>query len=360
MKLMIPYRPHPLLRSGHLQTLMLGVSYGDRPPHQATEIRIPLADSEMLAVHEECGEPLSEDTPTAILIHGLGGNHRSPYLQRIARQLRASGVRVWRVDLRGSGTGLSLAWRPAHAGCSADLAAIVRAAHEHYPHSPLRIAGFSLGGNVLLKMLGETASGEPLAELIDLSWIEHAVAIAPPINLHDCANNMDRVSRRVYTRYYLKVLDKQVEQRRAQWPAWQAIAREPKVRSIRQFDARYTAPLSGFRDTNHYYDVASSDQWLPHIKTATTILVDQHDPIVTAASFQRTSFDPHFVNMEHTKHGGHLGYLGLDDRGRTMRWMDHYVVNMMQYAVLKADQNRKALALVETERMETRKLELPD
>ena len=309
---------------------MLGISYGLRPPHAATEIQIPLADGEALVVHEENGATLGEDVPTALLIHGLGGNHRSPYLQRIAQQLRREGIRVWRVDLRGSGAGLTLAWRPAHAGCSSDLAAIVRAAHERYPHSPLRIAGFSLGGNVLLKMLGEAADGAQTAEQLDLSWIERAIAIAPPVNLHDCANNMDRMSRRVYTRYYLKVLDKQVEMRRDIWPAWQAIAREPKVKTIRQFDARYTAPLGGFRDTNHYYDVASSDQWLQHVRTPTTILIDRHDPIVTAASIERVRIDPSYVKIEHTTHGGHLGYLGLDDQGRLMRWMDHYVVQSLR------------------------------
>jgi predicted alpha/beta-fold hydrolase len=243
-------------------------------------------------------------------------------LQRIAHQLRLAGVRTWRVDLRGSGAGLSLAWRPAHAGSSSDLAAIVREAQIRYPNSLVRIAGFSLGGNVLLKMLGESAAGGPLSERLDLSRIEFALAIAPPINLHDCATNMDRLSRRVYTNYYLKVLDKQVEQRRALWPAWQAIPREPKVKTIRQFDARYTAPLSGFRDTNHYYDVASADQWLNHICTPTTILVDRHDP----------NFDAQIIRMEYSNHGGHLGYLGMDDRGKPMRWMDHYVVNSIKEA----------------------------
>ena len=183
---------------------------------------------------------------------------------------------------------------------------------------------------MLLKMLGEAAAGAPTAEQLDLSSIERAIAIAPPVNLHDCANNMDRMSRRVYTRYYLKVLDKQVEMRRDIWPAWQAIAREPKVRTIRQFDARYTAPLGGFRDTNHYYDVASSDQWLQHVRTPTTILIDRHDPIVTAASIERVRVDPSYVTIEHTTHGGHLGYLGLDDQGRLMRWMDHYVVQSLR------------------------------
>lgn len=332
---MLPYRPHPMLRNGHLQTLMLGISWGDRPPHRASEIRIPLGDGESLVVHEEDGIPLPSATPTAILIHGLGGNHRSPYLQRIAQQLRLAGIRTWRVDLRGSGAGVSLAWRPAHAGSSGDLAAVVREAQVRYPDSPLRIAGFSLGGNVLLKMLGESSGGGPLSDRLDVSRIEFALAIAPPINLHDCASNMDRFSRRVYTRYYLKVLDKQVELRRKLWPAWQAIKREPKVRTIRQFDARYTAPLSGFRDTNHYYEVASADQWLQYIVTPTTILVDRHDPIVTAHSFERAEINNPFIRLEHTSHGGHLGYLGIGDRGQTIRWMDHYVISS-----LKAEQSR--------------------
>ena len=330
---MLPYRPHPLLRNGHLQTLMLGFSYGDRPPHCATEIQIQLDDGERLVVHEENGAPLPDDTPTAILIHGLGGNHRSPYLQRIAQQLRLAGIRTWRVDLRGSGAGLKLAWRPAHAGSSSDLAAVVRAAQDRYPHSLMRIAGFSLGGNVLLKMLGESAAGGAHSDRLDLKRIEFALAIAPPINLHDCADNMDRISRGVYTRYYLQVLDKQVEMRRAIWPAWKAIPRTPKVKTIRQFDARYTAPLSGFRDTNHYYEVASADQWLKHVRTPTTILVDRHDPIVTAHSFERVHYDTQIIRMEHTNHGGHLGYLGIDDCGKTMRWMDHYVIHSLSNSI---------------------------
>ncbi len=333
---MLPYRPHPLLRNGHFQTLMLGISYGNRPAHHAEEIQIRLDDGEALVVHEELGGPLPETAPTAILIHGLGGNHRSPYLQRIAHQLRLAGVRTWRVDLRGSGAGLTLAWRPAHAGSSCDLAAVVREAQSRYPQSPLRIAGFSLGGNVLLKMLGEATEGGPLYGQFDLAGIDFALAIAPPINLHDCAGNMDRLSRRIYTRYYLQVLDKQVEQRRAIWPAWSAIAREPKIRTIRQFDARYTAPLSGFRDTTHYYDVASSDQWLKHIRTTTTILVDRSDPIVTAKSFENVMLDPSYVRVEYTRHGGHLGYIGIDDRGQPMRWMDHFVIHH-----LKAPESRR-------------------
>jgi predicted alpha/beta-fold hydrolase len=324
-----PYRPHPLLRSGHLQTLLVGVVYGERPSHYAEQIHIPLDDGEALAVHEELGEPLSDTTPLTILIHGLGGDHTSPYMQRIAHQLRQSGMRVWRVDLRGSGLGMKLAWRPAHAGASDDLAAVVQTACERYPHAPIHVVGFSLSGNIVLKMLGEAASGEA-HERLDWERISSALAIAPPVDLHHCANNMERRSRRIYTRYYLKMLCAQIEQRKAQWPQWQQIPNGPPLRSIRQFDARYTAPMCGFADTDDYYTRASAKEWLRAIRTPTTLLVDRHDPIVTVSSF-----DPAHINAESTEliltsHGGHMGYFGLDAQGKSIRWMEYFVVEQLR------------------------------
>jgi uncharacterized protein len=312
---------------------MVGLRCGFRPPHRAERIEVPLADGESLAVHEEtpqdCTAPtLVPNTPLVILIHGLGGDHTSPYLQRIAQQLRQAGLRVWRVDLRGSGQGLELAWRPAHAGCSQDLAAIVNRATQRYPDAPIRIVGFSLSGNVLLKMLGEAALGK-LEPAIDLAAIDYALAIAPPADLHSCADNMDRPSRKIYTHYYLKMLDKQVELRRARWPQWQAIAREPRVRTIREFDARYTAPLGGFRDTDHYYTDASAIGLMQAITTPTTLVIDRHDPIVCVKSFEHVRLNAQSTEVITTSHGGHMGYFGLDSSGRSIRWMEHFVVQQI-------------------------------
>lgn len=329
----LPYRPYPLLRSGHLQTLMVGVSCGLRMPHHARPIEVPLIDGERLLVHEELSadeglSPLEADAPLVILLHGLGGDHTSPYLQRIAHAVRLAGLRAWRVDLRGSGQGLTLAWRPAHAGASHDLAAIVNKARHMYPTAPLRLVGFSLSGNILLKMLGEAAAGILQPE-IDLAAIESAIAIAPPVDLHDCSNNMDRPSRRIYTHYYLKMLDRQVEIRRRQWPQWEQIAREPRVRTIRQFDARYTAPLSGFRDTDHYYSASSSIGLLAGITTPTTLLIDRHDPIVTAASFDRAKLNSASTTLVTTHRGGHMGYFGVDSDGKLFRWLEHFVLEQV-------------------------------
>ncbi len=324
-----PYRPHPLLRSGHLQTLLVGVCYGERPAHNAQAIHIPLEDGEALVVHEELGPPLPDSAPLAVLIHGLGGDHSSPYLQRIAHSLRCSGLRVWRVDLRGSGLGMDLAWRPAHAGGSDDLAAVVETACEQYPQADMHVVGFSLSGNIVLKMLGEVAAGAAHPQL-DLARIKSATAIAPPVDLHTCANNMERFSRRIYTRYYLKMLAAQVQLRQSRWPQWKQIPTHPPLKTIRQFDARYTAPMCGFSDTNDYYTRASAKLWLPSITTPTTLLVDRHDPIVAVKSFDPSKINAESTRLWLTSHGGHMGYFGRDASGRNIRWMEHFVVQHLK------------------------------
>lgn len=324
----LPYRPHPLLRNGHLQTLLVGVLGGERPPYRARPIVIQLADGESLVVHEELGPPLASEAPLVVLIHGLGGDHRSGYLERLAPELRAAGFAVWRLDLRGCGEGLKYAWKPANAGSSDDLAQVIRAASESYPQKPIHVVGFSLSGNIVLKMLGETAANCHRTP-IDLARIASAIAIAPPVDLHACASNMERASRRVYTRYYLKVLDSQVKLRRRQWPAWRAIPESPAIKTIRQFDARYTAPLSGFASTDDYYSQSSAGPWLRHISSRTAILVDRHDPIVTAESFANFVLSD-AIELIDTHHGGHMGYFGIDAQGQLLRWMEYFVLQRLR------------------------------
>lgn len=323
----VDYRPHPLLRSGHLQTIFGALVTGTLPPYVATPRVIPLADGESLVVHEEPGESLAADARLAILVHGLGGDHSSPYMRRIASRLSGQGVRVWRVDLRGCGAGVKLAYRPAHAGTSGDLAAIVSHAQSCYPHARLSLAAFSLGGNVLLKMLGELAEGTIEVD-IDPQRIERAIAVAPPADLHGCCVNMERFSRKVYTRYYLKMLARQVKARAELWEPWRMIEPTAALRTIRQFDHWYTAPLSGFADTNEYYDRSSSKRWLSKVTVPTSLLLDEHDPIIPYRAFQDVSFSPQ-IQVLVSRCGGHLGYVARDPLGRPKRWMDEWVVKQI-------------------------------
>lgn len=322
---MLDYRPHPLLKNGHLQTILLGLSPGDRPATETISIPIQLDDGEQMLAHEELGPPLASDAPLVILVHGLGGDHSAPYLERIAYQLRRRNRLVWRIDLRGSGKGFDLAWRPAHAGSSSDLLAVLCRARQLYPNSPIFLVGFSLSGNIVLKMLGELACGKHGISL-EQANIVSALAITPPLDLTDCADNMDRWSRRIYSRYYVKILEQQAARKRDLFTQWESCPTFPPIRTIREFDERYTAPLSGFRDTRDYYSQASSIHWLPMIRTPTQILLDRHDPIVTWKSHLKAKYDPAWVKITLTRHGGHMGYFGMDDQNRMFRWLEYYVV----------------------------------
>lgn len=310
--------------------MLVGLISGYLPPVKTRMINVLLCDGEQTVVHEEEGAPLSESAPLVILVHGLGGDHNSPYLRRTAHQLRRQGIRVWRVDMRGSGMGLKMAWRPAHAGSSHDLASIIVRGRELYPSAPIVPVGFSLSGNILLKLLGELAAGKHQLSLADAN-IKYSMAVAPPIDLHDCADNMDRWSRTIYNRYYVKLLKQQVQLKRDIWPQWRDLPVNPdSVKTIRDFDSVYTAPMSGFASAEHYYTQASSLRWLPEIRTPAEIVLDRHDPIVTWQSHQKSSVDRQWVRFHHTSYGGHLGYFGLDDQGSLVRWIEHYVVRRIQ------------------------------
>ena len=133
---MLPYRPHLLLCNGHIQTILGSLVHGPRPPHRAVPIEIALKDGESLIVHEELTDTLADDSPVVILIHGLGGCHRSPYMQRIAKGLCDKHLRCWRLDLRGSGSAIKFGSKPAHAGSSEDVAAAVAQACFLFPRAP--------------------------------------------------------------------------------------------------------------------------------------------------------------------------------------------------------------------------------
>lgn len=325
-----PFRAHPLLRSGHLQTVWGGLVPGKLAPYSAAPLVVELPDGEALVVHEERTGARADDSPIVILVHGLGGDHSSPYLRRIAYRLSAANMRAWRVDMRGCGAGLEHGFRPSHAGASSDLTAVVSAAQQRYPRARMAIAAFSLGGNILLKMLGELAD-QPGQNLVDLSRIELAVAVAPPADLHVCSLNMERMTRLPYTRYYLKLLEKQVNARAARWEAWRAIAPKRGLRTIRQFDDWYTAPLAGFANSDEYYTLASSSRWFDKITVPTRLLIDQHDPIIPYEAFRQRTFSP-CVTIETTRFGGHLGYLARDSRGGVRRWLDDWTEHVLRRA----------------------------
>ena len=295
-----PFRSHWTLSGGHRQTLA-GVFFAGRLPDERAVVRhIPLADGDTLVVHDDCPADWPNAGPVAVMLHGLAGCHRSSYLVRMAAMLNARGVRTFRMDLRGCGAGFGLALKPYNAGCSDDVLDVLRAITNWCPSSPISLLGFSLGGNIVLKLLGEVPERAP-SELV------RAAAINPPIDLAQCTYGLARWPQRHYDAYFVKQLLqrlRELQQQRADFVP-PTFARTP--RRLVEFDDQYTAPRSGFRDADDYYQRCSSEQFLPAIRVPTLILTSRDDPLIPIAPFERLSL-PSNVQLHIAEGGGHLGY----------------------------------------------------
>jgi predicted alpha/beta-fold hydrolase len=239
-------------------------------------------------------------------------------MQRIAAKLFVRGVRVFRLDLRGAGAGVSLARYPYHAGRSDDLRSAVQAVAELCPRAPLTVVGFSLGGNIALKLAGELGD-QPLGTL------ERVMAISPPVDLAACVEGLEAPLNRWYDRYFVRMLWRQMTERRrlapgAIWPDW---PRRP--RRLLELDDWYTAPVSGFGRAANYYAQCSALRFLPSIRLPTLILSARNDPLVASGPLEAADLPP-AVRTLVTTGGGHLGFIARRGSDPDFRWMDWRVV----------------------------------
>lgn len=306
------------LGGGHLQTL--AGSFWPSPAWDlaAEQIVVPLADGDALAVHENLPPEWQPGDKAALLVHGLAGCHRSPYMIRIAAKLFGRGVRVFRLDLRGAGSGATLARLPYHAGRSEDVAAVVSMIAARCPGSPIVVAGFSLGGNIVLKWLGRDVAAAPSA-------VVRGIAVNPPIDLAACAQSLRSGFNWIYDRYFVRLLTAQLARRRQARPdVPPLVAARPLVR-LADFDEFYTASVCGFGSCAAYYAAASAGPDLAAIRIPTHILADTHDPVVPIAPFKQAALSPQ-ITLTITARGGHLGYVSRGGLTPDRRWMDAWVV----------------------------------
>lgn len=313
-----PFRAFVGLAGGHRQTLA-GVFWPEQlPAEQAVLHRVVLDDGELVVLHDDVPVEWGPRGPVAIMVHGLAGCHRSGYLVRIAKKLNARGVRTFRMDLRGCGAGATLASKPYHGGCSDDLRAAVRCVEQLCPKSPITLLGFSLGGNIVLKLLGEVPDQLSGA-------IVNAAAVNPPIDLEQSVLNLQRWSLRAYDRYFVNLLLQRVRERQRLWPdsPQPTFSRPPAT--LFDFDDQFTAPVCGFRDAHDYYEQCSSRQFLGSIRVPTLMLTAQNDPLVPVTLFGGLSL-PESVSLQIAEGGGHLGYLARRGSDPDGRWLDWRIV----------------------------------
>lgn len=308
----LDFRPHPMFRGGHLQTIAGFYWPLRRIPYRAEPILVDVPDGDKIALHDDCPAIWNKSDQVVLLLHGLAGCHGSGYMVRIARKLTTAGIRTFRMDMRGVGAATGLAKLPGHAGRTEDAAAAIEAIAQRCPEAPLTLVGFSMGGNVALGTLADAGSRS-------IGNLQRGIAIAPPVDLSKCCRELRTGVRSVYDKILNRFLVR----------TWQQSGgclngRLPK--NIYQFDDQVTAPLSGYRDAEDYYAHASSGPRLRNISLPTRILAAKDDPVVAYTAIANAMRSQH-VELCVTANGGHLGYFGRRSDVPDRRWMDRLVTS---------------------------------
>ncbi|WP_218934471.1 YheT family hydrolase [Rosistilla ulvae] len=322
----LSFQPHPLLLGGHLQTLATTLIPTPQIPYKATQHRVVLDDEDQIVLHDDTPPGWTAGQPVAILLHGLCGCHGASYMIRMADKMNRCGVRVFRMDMRGCGAGRDLARELPHSGRSGDLLAAITRIAELCDDSPIWPIGISMGGNILLKMLGEIGKGILVPEF-PADRIARAAAVAPPIDPARCCRNMSRWMMRPYGLYFIRKLRSRVAPLVEQRDDWRAINWNPHPRTLWDFDGLVTAPLSGFRDVEDYYAQAAAAPLASGIAVPTMILASEDDPIIPIGCLRDADWPGH-VELHTTRRGGHVGFIG----GRQLEtgdryWMDAKLLN---------------------------------
>jgi uncharacterized protein len=297
-----PFRPAWWLPGAHAQTV--GGRFLRRfDVGEFRSERIELPDGDFVDIHEsETG--LQEDAPRALVLHGLEGSSRSNYVATVARELERVGFRALRLNFRACSGEMNRLPRFYHAGETEDLHHVVRHLRQRSPGVPLAVIGFSLGGNVLLKYLGER--GEQARD--DLLA---AVAVSVPFDLAAGTRRLEEGGMsRIYTRYFIQKLRSKVNAKRHLLAERCDVERAGGVATIREYDELITAPMHGFRDAWHYYETCSSSGWLDGIRLPTAILHSVDDPFLPSEAVPTGAVrrNPWIVDGI-VPRGGHVGFV---------------------------------------------------
>jgi len=318
------FRPHPLLRQGDIHTIVASYLHVPMARAAAHVHLVHLGDGDRVVLEDDRPGTWQAGSRVALFLHGLAGSSRSPYCLRIAKKLNDRGVRTFRMSLRSAGIGQGFAQRPYHAGCSEDVVAALEYLAAECPESPVTLLGFSMGGNIALKLLGEVEDLPP-------GGLDSAIAVCPPIDLATCCEGLSRGFKQLYDRNFVHLLLKQFHVSRKTSPMTAAVRMPRYPRRLIGYDSMVTAPIHGFGSVADYYRLASSAAYIPRIRIPSWILAAADDPVVPARIFQGVDF-PDCVSLTIARHGGHLGFVGV--RGHVgvegvdgdRRWMDWRLV----------------------------------
>ena len=301
----------PFFRSAHLSTI--ASNFWKRP---VTVDRFPVT-RQVYRTAPDIQVGVDEQTPPnpaahVLAIHGLEGSSNSGYLLSLSHELLNAGVAVHRFNMRSCGGTEHLAKSNYHAGQTSDVLAVLREIRKTWD-GPLFLVGFSLGGNVALKLAGELRQEA-------VGFLDGVCSVSNPLDLAACSDALEEPSNVIYENRFLKYLRARIQRRHLQYPDLYDIKPLAKVRTIRQFDDAYTAKLFGFGTAANYFATQSSNQFLDSIQIPTLLIQAKDDPLIPFRVYDHPVIrkNPNF-RLIATDHGGHVGFIA---RSQPRFWVD--------------------------------------
>ena len=314
------YRAPRWLPGGHLQTLHAALLI-PRPEVAYRRERWSTPDGDFIDLDWSEGDGAAQSRPLVVMFHGLEGSSRSHYALALMAALRARGLRGVVVHFRGCSGEPNRLSRAYHSGDAQEIDWILRRLRSRNAGDPLYAVGVSLGGNALLKWLGET--GASAREVVD-----GAVAVSAPVDLMASGNALGRGFNLLYTRNFLVTLKVKALEKLDRYPGLYDAARVRAASTLREFDDLVTAPLHGFRDTDDYWTRASSKPGLKSIRIRALVMNAKNDPFLPAAALPRPEEVSSAVTLEQPDEGGHVGFVGGTFPG-DLNWLPMRVLKFL-------------------------------
>lgn len=319
--------PHRWLRNGHLQTI--AGNFWPRPPFHlpAEEIAIEVDPADASRVLCHCHwqpQPVRSSRLTLVLLHGLEGSSDSRYIRGIATRAWATGMNVVRMNMRNCCGTEALTPTLYHSGRSADVAAVIEHFVAHHNLERVALIGYSMGGNLMLKLAGEWGSRAPLSAV---------ATVCPVIDLAPSADALHEPANRAYERHFLRNLMRRIRRKVELFPEIYRLDGLGPIRSIREFDDKIVAPYCGFRDADDYYYRVASARVVDRITVPTLVLCAQDDPFIRLLPETRAQLlsNPHVTFVE-TQKGGHCAFLSRDP-GDEIHWAEATMMRFLESAV---------------------------
>jgi predicted alpha/beta-fold hydrolase len=301
-----PYRAPAWLPGGHLQTIYASlVAPRPRVTYRRTRWDTPDADFiDLDWVERDSGFSIrdSENTPLVVLFHGLEGSSRSHYATSI---MHAAHVRGWRgvvIHFRGCSGELNRLPRAYHSGDSVEVGWILGRLRQEHPHSLLFAVGVSLGGNALLKWLGEQGAAAHAV-------LTRACAVSAPVDLMASGAALGHGFNLLYARHFLSTMKRKSLAKLARFPGLFDRRRMLAARTLREFDDVVTAPLHGFRNTDDYWTRASSKPLLRNISIPALMINARNDPFLPPHALPHPHEVSQHVTLDFPAAGGHVGFV---------------------------------------------------